>query len=189
MKANGKAIRINLATRPARSRRIFLLARVGLVLVMILSGAVLVLGLLKHAVPAANLRPVLSGDRQVLNGLDAEFRKIQAAVREKENALGPDVEAINAVIYRKSFSWLSLLSGLEKALPDSCYLTYLSPAVLNGGSVSLKIRVVSGGLDDLMNFIDRLSAAGFNGIRTTSESGAERQGMETEMSLTYEGHE
>lgn len=188
---NGRetTIGINLATRPFRNRRLFLLLRSSFVAAMVLFGALLVLGAVRYGIPALRMRSALSGQKAVLAGLQTDLRKATADVKKKETSLGQTIKEVNEVIFRKSFSWTGLLTEVEKALPDSCRLAAFSPGACDGRSVPLKLKVVSEGLPDLMRFIEELNDRGFRDIRTTGEQKGDGRGIVTDMSLTYERHE
>ncbi|MEN6310613.1 MAG: hypothetical protein ABFD80_03650, partial [Acidobacteriota bacterium] len=91
----------------------------------------------------------------------------------------------NAIILQKSFSWTGFLSDLEAALPESLYITSLDPNFSAGRTVTLKIKVVSGGLDDLLTFLNALNSRNFK-YRLDSESREDGGQLISEISLTYE---
>lgn len=189
MNGNPKPVAVNLATRPARNRRLFDLLRVIFIGIMVMSAALLAAGLLFYGLPSIRLRAVLAEQESNLRRVEDNLRRAQAGIAREKKGLDPMVASVNAIIDRKSFSWTALLTRLEKALPDSCWLSNFSPSDPSHGAVEMRIKVVSGGLPDLMLFIDRLKADGFTDIRTASETRNERSGLVSELTLTGRGHE
>ncbi len=89
-------------------------------------------------------------------------------------------------VIRKSFSWNAFLSELEGALPDSSYIISLAPSFIGEASLDLRVKVVSRSLDDLLAFVNNLSARNFKGIRVENESANEQGQLNSDITFTYE---
>ncbi len=67
-----------------------------------------------------------------------------------------EVDFINAIIEKKSFSWSLLLSDLEKAVPKGVYLVSIDPDFVTG---EVSITGVARRLDDALAMVDSMGAA------------------------------
>jgi len=184
MSANGTLL-LNLATHPTRNRRFYLLVRA----VLAASCAVL-LGLtaftmVKYGLEALRLRASLAEAGARRDAATKEERRLQAEVRKAEQADKAEVEVVNRIITQKSFSWTQFFSELEAALPDSVYITSLTPNFSGERTVTLKVKAVSAGLDDLLVFLNNLNARKFT-TRVESDSREEEGRLVSEISLSYE---
>jgi hypothetical protein len=182
---NGMRTSLNLASRPLRNRRFFY--------ALLLSGAALFL------IVAAASTATYFKSRARGKSLRAELVRVEQASQaaQKETATWAeqsrdwaklkknDVDAVNGIIRRKSFSWVHLFSLLEEALPGACFISSMSPLQENDGRVDLRFKVVSPGLSDLLSLIQKLDAAGFKAISVKNELQAAGQ-LVSEISVSYE---
>jgi hypothetical protein len=97
------------------------------------------------------------------------------------------VDFMNDLILRKSFSWVGLLSRLEEALPASGAVTSLNPAFSGGSKAEVTMTAVFQSLNDLLTFIQNLNARGFSSIRLISEGKNGAGQLESEIAVVYEG--
>lgn len=97
-----------------------------------------------------------------------------------------EVDMINGIIYKKSFSWVEFLSIFERALPEACYLVSFDPVFKEGASVSVNLKVASPDLSRLLKLINNLNSLRFRNIRLINESIAENGLFIYEISLNYE---
>ncbi len=179
------ALDLNLASRPARNRRFYLLARnvlaVALVALVGLTGFTVV----KYGRLAARTGSALDEARKAQTDSDKEKKRLTAEVRTLKKSDQARVDTVNRIIYQKSFSWTGFLTELESALPDSITITSLVPNFTDERTVSLKLRAVSRGLDDLLVFLNNLNARKFR-YRLENETREDQGQLVTEISLTYE---
>jgi Tfp pilus assembly protein PilN len=176
---------LNLATNPARNRRFYFLARNVLALVLLAMAGLTAFSIVHYGFRTARLNTTLSEITQQAEAAKKEQRRLTADLRQVEKAAGPRVDLVNGIIFRKSFSWTDFLSLLEASLPDSSYITSLVPSFSGERTVSLKIKVVSSGLDDLLTFLNNLNARKFR-YRLENESREEAGALVSEISLTYD---
>jgi Tfp pilus assembly protein PilN len=184
MTGNGTLV-LNLATRPARNRRFYLLARAVLAAACAVLLAVSAFTMVKYGLQLGRLAAALANASSRHAAADKEQRRLQAEVRKEEQTEQAEVDVVNRIIYQKSFSWTGFFSELEAALPDSVYITSLSPNVSGERTVTLKVKVVSAGLDDLLVFLNNLNARKFT-YRFESESREEEGRLLSDISLSYE---
>jgi Tfp pilus assembly protein PilN len=176
---------LNLATRPVRNRKFYILSRN-----ILTGGLVVLLGLtafaaVKYGLQTARLKASLAETSRLVDAAGQEQKRLSADVDKEEKAGRDKADLINAIIVQKSFSWTGFLSELEAALPDSLYITSLVPNFSGDRTVNLRIRVVSGGLDDLLAFLNNLNARKFK-YWFENESREDNGQLVSEISLTYE---
>jgi hypothetical protein len=177
---------INLASRPARNRRLFLSAcgfSAALIAVFLfLSGS----AWMNYGVKKRSLRGQAAETERLSREARSEESRLETQIQSAEKALGTKVRIINSIILRKTFSWTDLFARLEESLPDPSFITSLAPSYGDDSTLFLKIQVVSRNLDDLVRLINNLMAKGFRDIHVTNESTDPRGRNLAEISLTYE---
>ncbi|HVP91879.1 MAG TPA: hypothetical protein VMS75_11760 [Terriglobales bacterium] len=184
MSANGTLL-LNLATRPVRNRRFYLLARAVLAAACALLLGLTAFTLVKYGLEARRLRVSLAEASARRDAAAKEERRLKAEVRKAEQADKAEVEVVNRIIFQKTFSWARFFSELEAALPDSAYITSLTPNFSGEQTVTLRVKVISAGLDDLLVFLNNLNARKFTS-RVESDSRDEEGRLVSEISLSYE---
>jgi Tfp pilus assembly protein PilN len=184
MNRNGTLL-LNLATRPAKNRKFFLLARAALVAACVVLFGLAAFTMVKYGLQADRLKTSLADAGARRDAAAKEEQRLQAEVRKEKQAKQLEVDVVNRIIYQKSFSWTAFFSQLEASLPDSVYITSLSPNFSGDRTVTLKIKVVSAGIDDLLAFLNNLHARKF-AYRFESESREEEGQLVSEISLSYE---
>jgi hypothetical protein len=85
----------------------------------------------------------------------AQTRTRLAALRLKD--LQAESSRLNALLHEKSFSWMLLLSRLEKVLPDEVYITRLSPQIGPDGSARLGMNLVGKSPESIVKTLGALS--------------------------------
>jgi Tfp pilus assembly protein PilN len=184
MSANGTLL-LNLASRPARNRRFYLLSRAALAAACVILLGLAAFTLVKYGLEARRLNASLAEAGARRDAAAREERRLRAEVRKAEAADNSEIEVVNRIIFQKSFSWTRFFSELEAALPDSAYITALTPNFSGERTVTLKVKVVSAGLDDLLVFLNNLSARKF-ACRVESDSRDDEGRLVSEISLSYE---
>lgn len=179
-------IRLNLATRPLRNRRFYRAAFATSVLVLAGLTALAVFLSLKYGLAHRKARAAVSGLEERIARAGAETSRFESTAAAAAKSDREKIDLVNAVIMRKSFSWTTLLSELEGALPESSYITSLAPNFAGESAVDLRIRVVSRNLDDLLALVDRLTERKFTRIRVDGESTDERGQIASEITFSYE---
>ena len=179
-------LNLNLATRPLRNRRLYTAAERGLLGALAVLVGLAAFAVVKYGGEAARLRSASAAMTRVQTEAQREERRLTVDVRKEEKLNLTRVNLVNGIIVRKTFRWTTLLSEIEQALPGGSYLTSLSPAFTPEGSVIMSMRVTSRGLDDVLAFINNLTARGFKNIQVFGDRRSEDGRTITEMSLTYE---
>jgi len=183
---NKHRISLNLATHPSRNRRLFIscLAFLGAVFLLLsVFGGIVYFSYVDR-------------DKEVKTSLlkiDQSIRKLQdreQKTRARIDKIAADyketVNAINGLIFRKSFSWVDFLSCLEESLPDSSYIVSLAPTLTDELQVRVRVAVISRSLDDLLDLINNLRRMRFKNISVLNEVRNKQGLLRSEISLIYE---
>jgi Tfp pilus assembly protein PilN len=181
-----KTMNINLASHPARNRRLFffLLATGGVLLAVIVVAAVNILFTYSSKNEGAQRALDRLEERKVL--VQREEMKINKRIEEIELIDGPKVDLYNDLIFQKSFSWVELLTAMERALPGPCFIHSFSPIQRKESQVEIQFQLAYPSLDDLLNFINRLKETGFDSIQVRNEAQGSEGYSVSEISLRYE---
>jgi len=179
------ALFLNLASRPVRNRRIYVLARAVLAVALVALVGLTAFTVVKYGRLASRAGASLAETRRAQTAADQERKRLAAEVRKLKQSAQIPVDTVNRIIYQKSFSWTGFLTELESALPDSITITSLVPSFAGERTVALKLTAVSRGLDDLLVFLNNLNGRRFK-YRLENESREEEGRLVTEISLTYE---
>jgi Tfp pilus assembly protein PilN len=184
---NNRPVRINLASEPLENKRLF---RATLALSLAL---IAVLGLaagwsfIRFQVHNRRLIAEASGLARSLETARSEGSRFRTGAQDLIKKEKSEVDFLNDLILRKSFSWVGLLSRLEEALPASGSVTSLSPTFSGGSKAEVTLTAVFQNLNDLLAFIQNLQARGFSRIRLVSEGKNGYGQLESEIAVIYEG--
>jgi hypothetical protein len=185
MKAR-KKIYLNLASRPLKNRRLFYFIFslvVGAALIFSIYGGVVYI---KYRFESKKINAAINrieNKKIDIQRMDDKFTdQIENVSLESQG----EVDMINSIIYKKSFSWVEFLSIFEKTLPEACYLVSFDPVLKEGASVLVNFKVASPDLGRLLKLINTLNTLRFRNIRLVNESKAENGLFIYEMSLNYE---
>jgi Tfp pilus assembly protein PilN len=178
---------LNLASKPRRNRRLYDALVRGLAVVLGVLVTLTAFVVVKYGGESARLKAASAETQKLQGEALREESRLTADVKREERLGRTRVDLVNGIILKKTFSWTSLFSELEKALPASSYITMLSPGfTAEGSSVAIRLRVTSRSLEDLLSLINNLSAAGFKGIQVGGETRNEEGRTIAEITLTYE---
>jgi len=185
MNANEK-INVNLASNPLRNRRLFILlmSLTGIVLVIISFLAIHLF--ISYRLKNNEVKASLNDMERMIKVAQGTDRELTVNIRRATEKHKGQVDLINGIILRKSFSWVKFFTDLEKSLPDSSYIVSLTPNFMSDSRVEVRFKVFSQNLDDLLKLINNLEAVKFNEIRVESETRDNRGLLLSEISLSYE---
>lgn len=179
-------VKINLASQPVRNRRLFHLllsvVGVGILVLALAAGRTFLSYEKKHSEVHSSLVQV----QELIRENQRTHRKFSREIQNLAQNYQKKIDRVNEIIYKKSFSWVEFLSGLEYSLPSSCYIVSLSPSQKGNSQLKVRFQVVSPHLDDLLKLIERMEAQNFKDIRVISESKNEKGDLISDISLTYE---
>jgi Tfp pilus assembly protein PilN len=95
--------------------------------------------------------------------LEAEYRELEEKTRGQLDllakvhwrSLGQRVERFNVILREYSFSWLKLLSDIERVMPYKVRLTDIQPSI-SPEKVTLTIEAVARDREAMLEFLDNL---------------------------------
>ena len=183
---NGAPLRLNLATRPVRNRRIFQWTAGALAAGFAVSAAAGGFLFVRFKVEGRRARREAA---RLMDGTREAQSKALVLARETGNAerdLGGDVDVLNAAIRRKVFSWTRLLGEIEAALPAESVLLSFQPGQADERGLALKIDVASANLQGLLAFLRSLEGGRFSTIRMENESPGAGGRLVSSLTLRYD---
>ncbi len=182
-----KRLYVNLASSPVRNNRLFVL------LISLIAALILAFGFVsgniyfRYHSKETNVRTTMEDLKQKIKMNEREQRKYSTRIDDISREAKKRVDLINGIIYRKSFSWVELLSILEGILPDACFIVSLTPVFKeDDATVELRLKVASPNLEHLLELITRLSELEFKEIRLLTELSETSGMLHYELSLSYE---
>ncbi len=181
-----KRLNLNLASHPLRNRRFFFLL-IGILSLLL----VVVLGLggytyWKYSTKNRDFERNWAQIENKIRNAQREEKRLTVQIEEAAKKYQGQVTSLNTLILKKSFSWADFLSSLEEALPESCYIVSLEPALVKDNQTEVRLEVVAPNLDELLNLNRNLYEKNFSSIRIISESTNETGFLVSEISLIYE---
>ncbi len=133
---------INLATRPyVELDRIFRQLRIAIG-ALALTALGLALWLHARTGQAREQQRQIETIQAKAAALDAERSRNEQRLRQPQNAaVLQQVDFLNALFQRKSFSWTAVLMDLEEVLPTGVQVTSIDPQIARSGEVNIRMRV------------------------------------------------
>lgn len=164
-------LRTNLSTRPfynARAVRVALGAAGLLVLAVTLFNVAQLVGL-------ASTQRTLSADAVQAETEAARLRseavRLRGRIDARElNVVSAAAREANAIIDSRTFSWTSLFSQFEQALPPDVRITAIQPRREQDGTFAVSVGVQARRVEDVDAFIEALEArSSFRDVLPTEE--------------------
>jgi hypothetical protein len=183
---NGHPLNLNLATRPLRNRRLYKGGVRALAVLFVAMAGLVAFAILKYGGETSRLKAGSAATIRVQADASREEKRLTADIKREEKLSRARVDLVNSIILRKTFSWTGLLTEIEKALPGPSYISALTPSFTPAGAVGLQMRVTSRSLEDLLAFINALTARGFKNIEVGGETRSDDGRLIAEIALTYE---
>lgn len=152
-------VTVNLATRPyVELDRIFRQLRVAIA-VLAVTAIAMVFWLHARTAQAREQQREVEAVQARTAALQTERTRNEARMRQPQNAaVLQQVEFLNALFQRKSFSWTAVLMDLEEVLPSGVQVTSIDPQTASNGEVSIRLRV-SGQRDRVVVFVRNLEGS------------------------------
>lgn len=183
---NSKQFTVNLASQPLRNRKFFFLMFSTLVilflLVSFLAGRIFV----EFRAESQKVRASIGKAEKLIKDVQREEKRLSTRIHEADKENKSQVDLVNSIILKKSFSWIEFFTDLERSLPASSYIVSLAPTLTDESKLLLKLRVACSSEDDLLKLIDNFVAMKFNEIRIDGETRNNTGLLITEISLSYE---
>lgn len=133
---------INLATRPyVELDRVFRQLRIAIGVLALLAVG-LVFWLHARSAQAREQQRQIAAIQAKTAALDVERTRNEQRLRQPANAaVLQQVDFLNGLFQRKSFSWTAVLMDLEEVLPAGVQVTSIDPQITSTGEVNIRMRV------------------------------------------------
>jgi hypothetical protein len=181
-----RRLNVNLATRPLRNHRLFVLLGGLLGLAFLITSLVAIILFFQFSLKKSMTRAELEKADATIRTAQTEQKRLAAKVKEAVDKDQEYIDTINGIILKKSFSWTEFLSKLEECLPNPSYILSLAIPQIDNTRIQFRVKVVSMSLDDLVALINRLQDMKFSQPRVETEERNDRGQLISEISVTYE---
>jgi Tfp pilus assembly protein PilN len=151
---------LNLSTRPFKPYRVANLGLFALLMVLVAVSIFQIYSYQRYSTMAANSRQEEKLKRQEADLLNEQTRELNLKMnRGNASAKLSEVEQLNQLLVRKSFSWTRVLSTLEGLVPEDARLVSLQPLADQEGRIFLNMNVRGRTLADANNFLKALETS------------------------------
>src|SRR5262245_54029490 len=133
---------LNLSTRPFKPYRAANLGLLALLLVLIVISAEQVYSYQQYSAKAAASRERESKAREQADFLTGQLASLGKKMSSSNAAAKlAEVEQLNQLLVRRSFSWTRLLAHLERVTPDDVRIISLHPVADADGRIILNMHI------------------------------------------------
>jgi Tfp pilus assembly protein PilN len=161
---------LNLSTRPFKPYRAANLGLMVLLIVLIAVSVVQVYTYQHNSSLAADIRDSERKAKEESDLLTKQLQDLNAKMYSSNAATKlTQVEFLNQILKRKSFSWTTVFANLERVMPENVYLLTMSPFVDEKGLVGLNIVLRGRTFEDAKEFVSTLEDSGIFGQITVAK--------------------
>jgi Tfp pilus assembly protein PilN len=179
---------LNLSTRPFKAYRGANLGLLILLVVLITVSAAQVYTYQQNSALAAGIRGNQQRTKEESERLTKELQALNAQMYSGNAAAKmSQVEILNQILLRKSFSWTKVFANLEEVIPENVYLLSLRPFIDEKGNMGLNITFRGRSFADGHEFVKTLENSNiFSNIALAEEKKNDSQAAvgEVEMILS-----
>lgn len=148
---------LNLSTRPFKPYRAANLGLLAVLFLLIAVSAQQVYSYQHYSAKADESRERESKAREEYDVLAGQLRQLNAKMSSGNAATKlSEVELLNQLLLRKSFSWTRVFANLEKLMPDDVRLIGLHPTADAQGRIILNMNIRGRSLADATAFLRAL---------------------------------
>jgi Tfp pilus assembly protein PilN len=148
---------LNLSTRPFKPYRATNLGLMALLLILIAVSVQQVYSYQQYSSKAAASRERESAARQEFDVLSTQLQQLNVKMSSGNSSSKlAEVEQLNQLLLRRSFSWTRLLANLERLTPDDVRLIGLHPGFDAQGRIVLNMNITGRSLADATAFLRAL---------------------------------
>jgi len=181
-----RTFHLNLAASPARNQRVFHLLVLLMGTLLLLTVSVGGVTFFKYRQKARDARSAFVSVRRNNQEFLQEEKRYANLNQQNVQDYQAKVDLINRLIFHKRFSWINMLSSLEEALPDSCYILSLAPQIKKDATMEIRLKAVVPSLDEFLLLYQHLHEQQFKQIRIISEAAEDSGRLIAEVIFVYE---
>jgi hypothetical protein len=165
-------LNLNLSTRPFPAYRVtnlVLLAILGLLAIVSVWQAY---RFIEYSSLSARIRGEAEELRVESDAFTHELAILESKLDRPEAAAKlNEIEYLNGLITRKTFSWTRIFANLEDIFPDTVHLLDLSPEFTSDGTVVLHLNVRGRTIGDVADLIKTMESSGpFDNVKVSTET-------------------
>ncbi|MGH9440735.1 MAG: PilN domain-containing protein [Thermoanaerobaculia bacterium] len=184
------ALNLNFARKPFRDSRPISVTLISATVLGAVLFALNVRDALHFRDSAAGTRAeILRLNEQAAAGEESAARTRSLISTSGLKELQTEGGALNSIVRERQFSWILLLSRLERVLPGEVYLTSLAPAVGPDGSATLTLSLVGKSEESIVKTLDAFAKdAHFRRPVPSSETDPEKgqpEGFQFHLTVRY----
>lgn len=168
---------LNLSTRPFKPYRAVNLGLFALLLVLLAVSAAQFLNYQQYSTMAASTREEEQKAQADASLAGVELQTLNDGLKKNNADVKiSEVEALNRLLLRKSFSWTSVFANLERIMPENVRLVSLRPFVDEQGKIGLNIDIRGRSFADAAQFLRTLEESKiFTDVALAVEQKVERR--------------
>lgn len=148
---------LNLSTRPFKQYRAVNLGLFALLLILLAISAAQIFNYQEYSAKASASREEEQKAREEATFASTQLQSLNDGLKKNNADVKiSEVEALNRLLLRKSFSWTSVFSNLERIMPENVRLISLRPFVDEQGRTGLNIDIRGRSFADAAQFLRTL---------------------------------
>jgi Tfp pilus assembly protein PilN len=181
---------LNLSTRPFKAYRGVNLGLFILLVVLITVTAVQIYTYRQNSALAASIRGNQLRTKEEAERLTKALQDLNVK-RYSGNAAAKmsQVEILNQILLRKSFSWTKVFANLEEVIPENVYLLSLRPFIDDKGNMGLNITFRGRSFADGHEFVKTLETSNiFSNIALAEEKKNDTQAAPGEVEMVLSAY-
>ena len=181
---------LNLSTRPFKAHRAVNLGLLILLLILIAFSLGQIYTYQQNSSLAASIRGNQQKSKEESEQLTKELTALNAKMYSGNAAAKmTQVEILNQILLRKSFSWTTVFANLEEVIPENVYLLSLRPFIDEKSNMGLNIIFRGKSFADGHEFVRTLEdSAIFSNIALAVEEKKDTQAAIGEVEMTLSAY-
>lgn len=183
---NSRQLNLNLASHPLRNRKLFILLFSTFVVLFLLVSFFAGRVFIRYRSDVLDIKTSIRQTDRLIQETQRNEESLSSKINDAVKNNKSQVDLVNSIILKKSFSWIEFFADLEKSLPASSYIVSLAPTLTEDSELQLRLRVACINVDDLLKLIDNFGDLGFNDIKIEGETPNDQGLLISEISLRYE---
>jgi Tfp pilus assembly protein PilN len=145
---------LNLSTRPFKPYRAVNLGLFAVLLILLAISAAQFLNYQEYSTRASAAREEEQKARAEASSATTQLQSLNDGLKKNNADVKiSEVEALNKLLLRKSFSWTSVFANLERIMPENVRLVSLHPFLDEHGRIGLNINIRGRSFNDAAQFL------------------------------------
>ncbi|MFQ6083510.1 MAG: hypothetical protein ACE5WD_09135 [Candidatus Aminicenantia bacterium] len=163
-----QTLNLNLAKNPVKNKRFFYLLICVLIPLILIVLGLNIIKFLEYFQKEKEVKQSILRIERKCNRLRQEEKRYLERIKNLKKENKEKVELINELIFKKSFSWTSLLFALENSMLGDTIIFSLRPE-LRQSEVKVRIEIGARNINGLLSFVNSLKKQNFQNIQVLNE--------------------